>query len=126
MDAEGYFAEPVDEELADAPGYYAAVRHPMDFATMRASLQRDHYVTWRAFVHEFELICHNAVGFNRKGSRIHRAALQVRALTRRAHQGGWKTIRRESSARIRTVGIRLLAVHEVRAASSFATFSTRR
>ena len=73
----------MDEEVADAPGYYAAVRHPMDFASMRAVLQRDHHVTWRAFLEEFELICHNAVGFNRKGSRIHRAALQLLRAGRR-------------------------------------------
>jgi hypothetical protein len=48
LDAEGYFQEPVADET-DAPGYFTAITHPMDFRTMLENLTASHNITWLSF-----------------------------------------------------------------------------
>ncbi len=44
---------------------------------MREALRRRQYHTWNALTDDFELICSNAMAFNQKRSRVHRAAVAM-------------------------------------------------
>lgn len=44
---------------------------------MRDRLRRRQYRTWGALCDDFELICANALSFNQKRSRVHRAAVTM-------------------------------------------------
>jgi len=87
MDPEGFFKEPVDEEQAEAPGYYDSIANPMDFSTIQSELMCSHNISWRNFMEVFELVCLNALLYNRKGSRIHKSAQQLLRNGRRFLQG---------------------------------------
>lgn len=64
IDLDGYkfFYEPVSEK--DAPGYFAVIKRPMDFSTMRRKMLEDKYPFWSIFVEDFELICQNCITYN--------------------------------------------------------------
>lgn len=57
--------------------YFDFIKYPLAFSDMRERLQRRQYRTWGAFVDDFELVCANALAFNRKRSRVHRAAVTL-------------------------------------------------
>lgn len=44
---------------------------------MHQKLDAREYRTWRSFIDDFVLICNNALTYNQKRSRVHRAALQL-------------------------------------------------
>lgn len=64
IDLDGYkfFYEPVSEK--EAPGYFAIIKRPMDFSTMRRKMLEDKYPYWNLFVEDFELICQNCIAYN--------------------------------------------------------------
>lgn len=64
IDLDGYkfFYEPVSEK--DAPGYFAVIKRPMDFSTMRRKMLEDKYPFWSLFVEDFETICQNCITYN--------------------------------------------------------------
>lgn len=64
IDLDGYkfFYEPVTEK--EAPGYFAVIKRPMDFSTMRRKMLEDKYPYWTIFVEDFELICQNCINYN--------------------------------------------------------------
>ena len=79
QDAEGYFREPVTEDVA--PGYFKVIARPMCLAQMReraalggGALPRSGYQTLRELREDFELICNNALSYNQKRSKVHKAA----------------------------------------------------
>lgn len=72
LDASSFFQDPVTEAVA--PGYFDFIKRPMCFQRMREKLLSREYRTWRSFVEDFELICSNASTYNRKNSKIHKAA----------------------------------------------------
>ncbi|CAG9462310.1 unnamed protein product [Pedinophyceae sp. YPF-701] len=72
LDRERFFFAPVTEEVA--PGYFKIVDEPMCFSMMIEKCQEYRYHTWRSFVADFELICNNAMKYNQKRSRVHKAA----------------------------------------------------
>ncbi len=49
----------------------------MCLRVMHEKLDQRAYRTWRSFVEDFVLICSNALMYNQKRSRVHRAALQL-------------------------------------------------
>ena len=54
--------------------YYSFTSRPLCFADMRDKLRRRQYRTWGDLLADFELICDNALAYNNKRSRVHRAA----------------------------------------------------
>ena len=71
-DTSGYFSDPVTEDVA--PNYFHIIKSPMDFFTLRKKIKERAYRTWREFVSDLELICSNAMTYNQKRSRVHKAA----------------------------------------------------
>lgn len=71
-DSSKYFSDPVTEEVA--PNYFTIIKNPMDFFTIRKKIVERRYETWRQFVDDLELICTNAMTYNQKRSRVHKAA----------------------------------------------------
>ena len=80
-DADAFFGGFVSAQYV--PGYYSSVKKPMCFAMMQAKVHARQYETWGSLVADFELICSNAAGFNRRKSRVHRAALALQRSGRR-------------------------------------------
>merc|ERR1712091_450454 len=77
QDAEGYFREPVTEDVA--PGYFKVISRPMCLRQMRERVlgggaEGGGYATLRELREDFELICSNAASYNQKRSRVHKAA----------------------------------------------------
>jgi hypothetical protein len=60
----GVFLQPVDEVQDDAPGYYGAVKQPMDLATMGTKLTNGLYVDAAAFKADFDRIVTNCRLYN--------------------------------------------------------------
>jgi hypothetical protein len=63
-DVHSFFAEPVDPEYA--PGYLEVIKKPMDFSTMAQKISSDEYKDIQQFQSDFELMCQNAMLYNKK------------------------------------------------------------
>lgn len=83
-DTTGTFQEPVDVNAA--PGYLKVVGTPMAFATVRGKLGRREYTCFKDFASDVDLISKNAMKYNQKRSRIHRAATAMQRKTRKLAQ----------------------------------------
>lgn len=66
------FARPVDSTIA--PTYCDVIKHPMDLSTMRTKAEAGFYRSTQAVRNDAELMCANAVTFNRPGDRFWREA----------------------------------------------------
>ncbi|CAD7699213.1 unnamed protein product [Ostreobium quekettii] len=75
QDPLGFFEEPVTD--AEAPNYSQVIDNPMCFQRMSEKVRSRAYTTWGAFVRDFELICANAMEYNQRRSKVHKAALQL-------------------------------------------------
>ncbi|CAF0741477.1 unnamed protein product [Adineta steineri] len=62
-DKEGFFQYPVTDQLA--PGYSQIITNPMDFSTMKKKINHDEYSNILEFCSDFELMCNNAMKYNR-------------------------------------------------------------
>lgn len=62
--------------------YPSIVKHPMDLGTMRTRLQRNEYTDPWAICDDFRLMVDNACLYNKRTSRVHRAALKVQHAAR--------------------------------------------
>ncbi|THH09339.1 hypothetical protein EW145_g2091 [Phellinidium pouzarii] len=58
------FARPVDPLMDGCPTYYDEIKHPMDFGTMKARLDRSEYSTMEEFASDVELVFANCRLFN--------------------------------------------------------------
>lgn len=74
-DNDRFFEAPVREE--EAPGYTSIIKRPMCFQVMRQKVRQREYRTWHSFVEDFELIANNAMTYNQKRSRVHKAAITM-------------------------------------------------
>lgn len=74
-DSDKFFEAPVREE--EAPGYSSIIKRPMCFQVMRQKVRQRAYRTWQGFVEDFELIANNAMTYNQKRSRVHKAAITM-------------------------------------------------
>ena len=72
-DIYGLFAEPVTEDVA--PGYSEIIRNPMDLTTMKSKLNSGVYKSVNTLRQDFELICDNALKFNKHGDKYWKATL---------------------------------------------------
>ncbi|XP_069476688.1 bromodomain-containing protein 9 isoform X3 [Ambystoma mexicanum] len=62
-DPHGFFAFPVTDAIA--PGYFAIIKHPMDFSTMKDKIALNEYKSVTEFKADFKLMCDNAMTYNR-------------------------------------------------------------
>ncbi|CAF1554610.1 unnamed protein product [Rotaria magnacalcarata] len=76
-DKEGFFQYPVTDQLA--PGYSQVITRPMDFFTMRKKINQDEYLNILEFRTDFELLCENAMKYNRPETVYHQAARKLSA-----------------------------------------------
>ncbi|CAF3382035.1 unnamed protein product [Rotaria socialis] len=76
-DKEGFFQYPVTDQLA--PGYSQVITRPMDFFTMRKKINQDEYLNILEFRTDFELLCENAMKYNRPETVYHQAAKKLSA-----------------------------------------------
>ncbi len=75
LDGDGWFQRPVTEK--DAPNYFAVIKNPMCFDTIRTKIEGLQYVSWQEIVRDFELMFNNAMLYNQKRSRVHKQALVI-------------------------------------------------
>jgi hypothetical protein len=73
------FAEPVDPERDEAPGYFDIIKRPMDFSTIRRRLQNNEYATVHDWKEEVQLIFSNACAYNGKASPIGAIAIELQS-----------------------------------------------
>ena len=85
-DAPGIFSEPVSDEVA--PNYSAIIKSPMDFSTLKGKVHARAYTTWRAFEGDLERICTNALTYNQKRSKVHKAASSLQRSLRKLCRDG--------------------------------------
>lgn len=71
-----------------APGYSQIISNPMDFSTLRKKINRDEYSNISQFRSDFELICDNAMKYNRPDTIYWQAA-------KRLSQSGGKLFAKE-------------------------------
>jgi histone acetyltransferase len=71
------FARPVTEELAE--GYFAKIKHPMDFLTIEKRLMRypDYYKRPEIFAGDIQLMCDNCKLFNSPDTTYYRYAVEM-------------------------------------------------
>ncbi|CAF2782505.1 unnamed protein product [Rotaria sp. Silwood2] len=62
-DKEGFFQYPITDQLA--PGYSQIITRPMDFFTIKKKISQDEYLNIVEFRSDFELMCDNAMKYNR-------------------------------------------------------------
>ncbi|KAF7262487.1 hypothetical protein EG68_00256 [Paragonimus skrjabini miyazakii] len=75
LDKQNFFAEPVGPDLA--PDYHLIIKHPMDFSTMRANIQRSVYTNVAAFEADYRLMLNNCFRYNRRDSVYYVAATRM-------------------------------------------------
>ncbi|CAF1967755.1 unnamed protein product [Rotaria magnacalcarata] len=76
-DKEGFFQYPVTDQFA--PGYSQIITRPMDFSTMKKKITQDDYSNVIEFRSDFELMCENAMKYNRPDTIYWRAAKKLLA-----------------------------------------------
>lgn len=76
-DTNKWFSVPMNDRIA--PGYSKTVAEPMDFTTMENNLDTQGYTTLKEMKYDFELICKNAMAFNKPDTRYYKAAKRLRA-----------------------------------------------
>ncbi|KAJ7539851.1 hypothetical protein O6H91_11G111900 [Diphasiastrum complanatum] len=81
LDTQNIFIDPVDDSFA--PNYSKVIKTPMCFKTMKEKVQSQKYLSWQAFVDDFERICYNAMKYNQIRSKIWRAAKKLLRLGKR-------------------------------------------
>ncbi|CAF0981682.1 unnamed protein product [Didymodactylos carnosus] len=74
-DKEGFFQFPVTDQLA--PGYSQIIRRPMDFSTLKKKIHQEDYQTIMDFRLDFELMCQNAMTYNRPETIYFQAAKKL-------------------------------------------------
>lgn len=84
LDREVFFYNPVTEAIA--PGYFNVIKRPMCLSKMAEKAKNREYRTWRAFMDDLVLLCNNAIEYNPKRSRVHKAALKLLDAGRRLLQ----------------------------------------
>ncbi|CAF2912889.1 unnamed protein product [Rotaria sp. Silwood2] len=76
-DKEGFFQYPVTDQFA--PGYSQIITRPMDCSTMKKKVNQDDYSNILEFRSDFELMCDNAMKYNRPDTIYWQAAKKLLA-----------------------------------------------
>jgi hypothetical protein len=74
------FAEPVDPERDESPGYFDVVKRPMDLTTVRQKLENNEYPTVHDWKEEVLLTFANAITYNGKHTPIGVMAADLKAI----------------------------------------------
>ncbi|XP_078517347.1 bromodomain-containing protein 9 [Lissotriton helveticus] len=74
-DPHGFFAFPVTDAIA--PGYFAIIKHPMDFSTMKEKIALSEYKSVTEFKADFKLMCDNAMTYNMPETVYYKLAKQL-------------------------------------------------
>ncbi|CAH1398769.1 unnamed protein product [Nezara viridula] len=69
------FAWPVTDQIA--PGYSKVIKTPMDFSTMRQKIEDNAYSTLNAYISDFQLMCNNAMQYNRQDTMYFKSAKRL-------------------------------------------------
>lgn len=69
------FAWPVTDQIA--PGYSKVIKTPMDFSTMRQKIEDNAYSTLNAYISDFQLMCNNAMQYNRQDTMYYKSAKRL-------------------------------------------------
>lgn len=69
------FAWPVTDQIA--PGYSKVVKTPMDFSTIRQKIEENMYANLSSFTGDFQLMCNNAMLYNRPDTMYYKAAKRL-------------------------------------------------
>ena len=72
-DTLGIFAEPVTKEVAE--NYFDVIRNPMDMLTMSQKANKGQYKSLQSLRQDFELMCNNALLFNKPGDEYFSASV---------------------------------------------------
>ena len=64
------FKEPVDEKKLGIADYYAVIKEPMDFSTMRDKLNQHRYRCIEEFIKDIQLVFNNCFRYNGVESRV--------------------------------------------------------
>ncbi|KAJ9059486.1 hypothetical protein DSO57_1001562 [Entomophthora muscae] len=74
-DKYGVFLEPVDPD--EVPDYHTVIKNPMDFGTMRKNIEKSLYKDLDAFLHDFRLVCSNAMTYNDPNTVYYKSANRI-------------------------------------------------
>jgi len=77
-DVNGFFAFPVTDNIA--PGYSLIIRNPMDFSTMAEKIESGDYINVMEFRKDFNLMCNNAMTYNRPDTIYYKEAKRLQHL----------------------------------------------
>lgn len=76
LDRSGIFTNPVSR--SEVPDYYEVVKRPMDWATITARVEARHYDSVEDFAGDINLVCDNAMLYNKVDTAYHRNALKIK------------------------------------------------
>ncbi|KAL5021875.1 hypothetical protein ScPMuIL_001030 [Solemya velum] len=74
-DINGFFAYPVNDVIA--PGYSSIIQHPVDFSTMLTKIEAEEYHSVMDYKKDFELMCNNAMTYNRPDTIYYKEAKKL-------------------------------------------------
>ncbi|KAF1745285.1 LOW QUALITY PROTEIN: hypothetical protein MXB_1768 [Myxobolus squamalis] len=75
-----FFNQPVDPIKLNIPDYFAIIREPMDLGTVMTKLKNLKYTTIWDVVYDINLVFDNAYLYNKKNTRVHKAAVKLSAI----------------------------------------------
>jgi hypothetical protein len=76
------FAQAVDPERDEAPGYFNVVTKPMDLSKVRSKLEKRQYSTVSEWKDDVNLVFQNAISYNGKGSPVGIVACELQSIFR--------------------------------------------
>ncbi|KAG8744989.1 nuA3 HAT complex component nto1 [Ceratobasidium sp. 414] len=76
FDRHGHFINPVSR--TEVPDYYTSVAKPMHWLAIYAKIEQHEYMDTQAFVDDVNLVLDNAIGYNKKDTLYHKAAVRIK------------------------------------------------
>ncbi|KAG9102958.1 nuA3 HAT complex component nto1 [Ceratobasidium sp. 370] len=76
FDRNGHFINPVSR--TEVPDYYTSVAKPMHWLAIYAKIEQHEYMDAQAFVDDVNLVLDNAIGYNKKDTVYHKAAVRIK------------------------------------------------
>ncbi|PWN18131.1 hypothetical protein BCV69DRAFT_253233, partial [Microstroma glucosiphilum] len=77
LDRSGLFMNPVSR--SEVPDYYDVIKSPMDWAKILGKVDDHQYATAEEFADDVNLVCNNAILYNKADTSFHRTALKIKA-----------------------------------------------
>ncbi|KAG8717536.1 nuA3 HAT complex component nto1 [Ceratobasidium sp. 394] len=76
LDRHAHFLNPVSR--TEVPDYYTSVAKPMHWLAIYAKIEQHEYTDTQAFVDDVNLVLDNAIGYNKKDTVYHKAAVRIK------------------------------------------------